>query len=368
MKAEIKGPLELQREAAKILSLIQGIKHKTVIMNAPPFRPGTELPVTEINYYQRGGGIGDRICQLPSLVYIAKNCPWIEGVVWATKDMFELTKNIIDQTGNPEWKVRPVEEMDQLIHPEARIRGRGYVDPQGREMPQWTNGCGGELTWLGFMDNMNKFPPPEGANVYPVIDFDKWLDKIFWTDDLTTLEYVVFTTGAISDSRKVPGHYWNPIIKYVKSKGLIPVFLGSNALHNIKETIPVKYAEGCDYGEGIDLRDKTNLMEAAWVMKNAKAVIGLDNGLIQLASCTDASIVCAYNIVHPRDRRPNRKAGKWREIFLTTEELPCTGCQSTMPIMVPHSFKACLHHDLRCIDLLFGNGGEKFIKAIDEIL
>ncbi len=363
--SEISGAIEFQREVDRIL---KGIKFRSVTMNDPPFRPGTELPCLVQNYYLRGGGIGDKICYLPALTYLAKNCPWVLGRVWITENLFELFTNVIEQAGNPEWKVLPIEKFYELVEPDTRVRGRGYKDVDGREHMQFTNGTGGHLVSIGFQDCMNRFPPPDGADIYPVIDFDKWSDKKHWTST-DYHPFVVLTTGGISDARTVPGHLWNPIIWHIKSKGLQPVFLGSNFMENIEEKFPVKYPDGCDYGEGIDLRDDTSIMAAAWIMKNAEAVIGLDNGLIQVASCTDANIICAYNIVDPKDRRPKRKAGKWEEIYLSQDELACRGCQSEMPLIAPpHTFLRCLYGDLRCIDLLFANEGQRFKQALDRIL
>jgi len=378
LSGDIKGPLEFQREVDRI---IRGIPTVT-LKNTPHFRDNTVLPTTIHNYYLRGGGMGDRICIFAALDYVARTCPWIWGRIWIHEDLIEFSRNIIEQTGNQNWKVGTLEEFKTQYEPDTMITGRGFEDPSGKVIFRHigATGAGGHLVQMGYCDHVGRYNPREGWDFYPVIDFNRWtpqrsqpiiidlgLDRPFgdWRK-----KYVVFTTGAIAPSRDVPGYYWNPIIEDVKSRGLTPVFLGISGVTDAKAgKIKVRYSDGCNYGEGIDLRDKTSVMEAAWIMKNAAAVIGLDNGLIQLASCTDASIICAYNIVDPMDRRPKRKAGRWEEIYPTSEELPCIGCQTWMEaIAPPHNFKQCLYGDLRCVDIIFENQGERFRKALDRIL
>lgn len=364
LTGEVRGAVEFQREVDRVL---QGLKFKSVKPTSPHFMPGTDLPCRVQNYWLGGQGIGDRICQLPALVYVAKECPWILGRVWVPEFLLELFKNVIDQAGNPDWKILPIEKIADLYEDNTAIRGRGFKYDDGREQIQYTNGTGGHLTWVGFMDTMNKFPPPDGADIMPTINFDAWSGR----HNLLHKKYVVLATGAVSRSREVPGEYWNPIIEHVKSKGLTPVFLGAHQVPvpSANINLNIRYADGCHYGEGIDLRDKTTLMEAAWIMKNAACVVGLDNGLIQLASLTDANIICAYNIVEPKDRRPTRKAGKWIELFPNKKELACAGCQTNMPLISPpHDFKTCLYGHLNCIHLLFKNQSEHFRKSIDSIL
>lgn len=357
--SDLHGALHFQREVDRVL---MGLKFKSVKPTAPYFRPDTELPIIIQNYYLKGGGMGDNLCHLPSLVWIAKNCPWIHGRVWIASMLVDVFSNIISQTGNENWEVKPIEKFDELCENGTRIRGRAYVPEGGKINYQFANGTGGHLVDVGFIDNTNTFPPPEGGDVFPVINFAGGTCCDY---QIYPKKYVVFTTGAVSPARTVPGHYWNPLISYVKAKGLEPVFLGTSKMVEIN----VKFPDGCNYQDGFDLRNKTTVMEAAWIMNNSAAVVGLDNGLIQLASFTEAPIVCAYNMVHPSQRVPKRTVGKWKTIFLSRDELACTGCQTFMKLIAPpHDFKRCLYGDLRCIHLLFENDALKFRSALDEVL
>jgi hypothetical protein len=354
--ADIKGPLELQREVARIL---EGMKFESVVPTSPQFRPGTELPAIKYNMYFKGAGMGDYIAYMPAMVWLAQNCPWIYGRIFVAEFFNEFAKNIMDQTGNKNWLVYPMERFKELGGDALLTRGPGF-STNDQKTYQLVNGTGGHLVALGFMYFCNLFPVPTNADFYPLINFEGWQER----HNLYYKKYVVFTPGAVSAARTVPGHYWNPIVEFVKSKGLTPVFLGTRKMVELT----VKFPDGLNYGEGIDLRDQTTMMEAAWIMKNSACVVGLDNGLIHLAASTDAPIVAGYNMVHPRDRRPRRRVGVWREVYLSRDELSCIGCQSEMKSMFPHNFQRCLYDDLKCIDLLFANNAERWTWAIGKIL
>lgn len=356
---EIRGPLEFMREVNRVIAQIPTVK-----VGAPNFLPDTELPVIIHNFYLKGG-IGDRLCALPMLVYVAKYCPWIWGRVWVDEIVRDIFENIIAQTGNSNWKVLPIERMNELCEPDTRVTGRGYEPPDGTKVMYAGNGAGGHLVDVMFMHHLNKFPPPKGSRVMPQLQFDlkKWPIKLGYDN------VVIFTTGAVSPAREVPGHYWNPIIEHIMSRGFTPMFLGSNLIKDTKGIVRVFYADGCKYSSGIDLRDRTTLMEAAWLMKNARAVVGLDNGLLQIATLTNANIVALYNTVSPQERRPDRVAGRWEEVTLSKKELGCIHCQTDMhSIAPPHDFKRCLYGHLNCVHLLFENQGQRVRQALDRIL
>src|SRR5205823_556716 len=127
-------------------------------------------------------------------------------------------------------------------------------DEDGHINSQYASGLGGHLVDVGFLDFVNRFPPPKDSDYYPEINFNEWQGK----HELVNDNYIVFTTGAVAKAREVPGHYWNPIIEHVKSLGITPVFLGTKKIQDVT----VKFPEGCHYDEGIDLRDKTTIMDA----------------------------------------------------------------------------------------------------------
>lgn len=352
MGGEIKGPLELQREIDRLLG---GLKFESVSPPSPPFRPNTELPITKHNMVFRGAGMGDYICYMPAMVWIAKNLKHVAGRIFVGEFFHEFAKNIMEQTGNTNWKVLDLEKFDELKEDGSYTKGPGITHLGKTTNFQLMNGTGGNLVDLGFMYFANMFPPPYGEDCHPQLKFKRPQNQN---------KSVIFTTGAVSPSRTVPGSYWNPIIRHVKERGFTPVFLGTTRISELK----VRFPDGCDYHEGVDLINQTTMMEAAEIMNNAACVIGLDNGLIHLAACTNAAIVCAYNMVSPEHRKPRNHPYPFRPIFLGTKDLSCTGCQSQpeWKMMTPHNFRDCLYQDLKCIDLLFANDGKLFTDAFDK--
>lgn len=357
---DIHGPLEFVRETERFLL---GLDFMSVQPTDQRFRPGTELPVVRINYIFKGSGMGDYICYMPAMIWTAINNPWIYGRVFVGEFFTEFARNIIEQTGNKNWSVCPREREEEILSKDSFAslsRGPG-IEINGYPNHQMLNGTGGHLIDVGLALFANKLYLEPKWRLHPQIDFSVWGDHIRLPDT----RYVVLTPGNTTPSRSVPGAYWNPIIDHVKSLGLLPVFLGVDRICDLT----IKFPDGCNYDQGLDLRNKTTMMQAAWIMANSDAVVGLDNGLIHLAACTDANIIAAYNIVDPDDRRPRRSfGGKYEEITISKDELSCAGCQSWMANMYPHAFNRCLYNDTKCVDLLFENGASRFIEALDKIL
>ena len=328
-----------------------------VVMMDKPFRPGTRLPVVTYNFVFSGAGIGDWMCYMPAMLWLAKFCPWIRGRIYVAEFFCDFARNVMRDY--PDWRVHPAERINDFVEPNSVFRGPS-ISVGGRSPGfQLLNGTGGHLVDVGFAYFTNQFPPPPGADLFPVLDLSD-VPEIALPS-----RYVVFTTGGVTPVRTVPGKFWNPIIDWVKSKGMTPVFLGKS---NMAGCVDVNFPDDCDYSKGINLRDKTSLLEAAKVMRNALCTIGLDNGLLHLAACTDAAIVAGYNIVHPKQRRPNRATGEWREIYLTQDELACANCQTEMKTLPTHTFKQCLYGTKDCLDILFANNGKRWIDAIESIL
>ncbi len=354
----INGPMEFQLVVDK---LTKGKGAESIRPAAQFFRPGTELPTIKLNLVFQGAGIGDYIAYMPAVLWLVKNCPWLRIKLFVAKDFMEFARNIL-------WDhsaiitVCALDHINQLVEAGSLMRGPGLT-LNGVKYSQLANGTGGHLVDVGFQYFCNLFPPPAGSDLYPVINFAGCDHHL--PEGLHPLTYVVLTTGAVSVNRTVPGRYWNPIIEFIKTKGLTPVFIGKN---EIVKGLNVNFPDGCDYASGIDLRNKTTLIQAAWLMKNAVATVGLDNGMIHLAACTNASIVAGYNMVHPKERRPKRVSGKWAEVTLSREELACTHCQTNMKSMFPHTFNRCLYGDNKCIDLLFADGAKKWISALGQVL
>jgi ADP-heptose:LPS heptosyltransferase len=180
--------------------------------------------------------------------------------------------------------------------------------------------------------------------------------------------YAVVTTAYTSDTRHWKSEYVNEVSDYLNSIGVTPVFLGKAYTHAYKKT-GIFGTFDADYTKGINLIDKTNLFEAHAIMANAKFVMGIDNGLLHLASMSQVPVIWGFTSVLPEHRLPYRNGIKGDNTYLVTpseEELPCTGCQSKFNFAPSdHSFLNCWYDDLKCLDLMTS---DRWIEQIKKIL
>ena len=154
------------------------------------------------------------------------------------------------------------------------------------------------------------------------------------------------------------------VAEFVKSKGLIPVFVGKTDMdqHIARDSVKPKTAlpDGVS-AYGVDLRNKTSIAELASIFSQARAVCGVDSGPIHLAGTTNVPIVCGYTSVSSCNRIPIRSHG----ISIPIEaDIPCIGCESRW-----HSsywnFEQCHMGTLACVEQLTA---DKFIAALNKLI
>lgn len=326
-------------------------------------RENTKLPRYHINFALNAGGLGDYINYSAATYWIAKNCPWVDGTIFVSGYLVQLIKEIHSEF--PNWEVLPGEQAGKYIEPGAPVIGPEIV-MDGRNMnPQLLNAVGAHLMDLGFAYYANLCPAPVDAMLprlsFPESTLPPKVKKLKG-------RYVVIPTGSMTPSRWIEGKHLNPLIKYVKSKGLTPVFLGKKDVTG-NGSLNAFFADDIAYDQGLDLRGETSVIGAATIMQYSLATVGLDCGLLHLAACMENSnVVFGYNIVEPYHRKPRRNWGTIVDVFLTREELACAGCQSRLKMQVSHTFHKCLYGDSLCVDLLFANAAKKFTDALDEVL
>ncbi len=181
-------------------------------------------------------------------------------------------------------------------------------------------------------------------------------------------KYAVITTGYTSDTRVFKAEYINEVAEYLNSIGITPVFLGKKATYADKNNTIVGKFEA-NYELGVNLIDKTNLFEAHSIMSKAQFVLGLDNGLLHLASMSDVSVIWGFTTVLPEHRLPYRNNIKGFNAYVvspTEEELACWGCQSKMNFAdSSHSFMTCIYSDFKCVELMTS---DKWITQINRVI
>lgn len=186
-------------------------------------------------------------------------------------------------------------------------------------------------------------------------------------------KYAVFAVGFTSPVREWRPEHINRTLEYVKSKGFEVVFLGAHQAPNgMGHIIQPVFKEEIKFEEGINLLDKTTIVEAAKIMKESSFVVGLDSGLLHVAAASreDLPIICGYTTVRPEHRAPYRKnqfTYRWYSTHVPETMHPCVFSQSKYLFLFNFDFKqhhpSCKNDDcLRLLDHTY------YIKEIDRAI
>lgn len=321
-------------------------KQKVSILDTRIFRPNSKARDKVVNFILHSGGIGDYLCAIPALEYVAEYQPNVYGEVFVVDAMVEIVAHILKKY--PRWTV---------FGREATIPAEKANQPGFMPFLRPVNATGCHLLDLGFIYYANLHPPHEDFNRYPILD----LSEI--QTETPAVRYAVMTPGATTLNRTMKSKAFNGIKDHLVKLGIVPVFLGKKTITDIRA---INYEADYDYSGGLDLREQTTLFQAAGIMSKAELVVGLDNGLLHLAACTDVPILFGYNIASPEHRRPRRASGNIWEIYPDPKELPCTFCQSRMRFLFDHDFANCVYRDNKCLDIL--NDPKLWTDKIDDLL
>lgn len=147
---------------------------------------------------------------------------------------------------------------------------------------------------------------------------------------------------------------------YIEKRGYIPVFVGKTDMNMETHLIP-KTCLPDKLDIGVDLRNKTNIPQLASIIKQSKAICGLDSGPIHLAGTTATPIICGFTSISPEHRVPYRKKGK---TYTIVPNIPCIGCESRWNSHFWNWENCYLKH----IDCCKSMTSDKFIEHLRKIL
>lgn len=151
------------------------------------------------------------------------------------------------------------------------------------------------------------------------------------------------------------------IAEYVQSKGLIPVYVGKTGAISIWK----KHLAQTDFvypGFGVDLMNKTSLLELASIMGQSKAVVGMDSGPIHLAFTTDVPVVCGFTTVAPELRIPYRGLAKTEAVV---PGITCSFCESNWALNT-WNFNNC-PRKMELAECVTKMSADKFINALNKL-
>lgn len=318
---------------------------ETLELNPRHFRPGTKTYPREVNFFFDDGGMGDYICWMAAILFVAKECPHVIGHLYVPPYFKPLAENFLKPY--PKWTVgQPGDTFNAAL-------------PDRRPVRQPINATGSNLLDLGFIYFGECNPAPSGTK-YPAVD----LSSV--TSNLVPLgPYIVLTAGASFENRQMTPDAFNAVKDHIKKKGYTPVILGKTVMGKNDER-KIQVHEGYDFTGTVNLINQTpDILEAAKIIDGAEMIVGLDNGLLHLAATTATPIVYGYTIALPEHREPKPLAGQpIVNLILDPSVLSCIGCQSQMRFLFNHEFSKCAYNDVLCTKFLTG---PLWIKAVDAL-
>lgn len=316
------------------------------------YRVGTKLQYKEYNILLNSGGMGDTIAALPAIKYILDYhkhiCMYLfvqDYAVAFVKKIFEGFRNI-KVNGMTEYYTEAKDDMWTRSPYSHRI-----------------SALSSHITDHAFLSIVHKSVENKYKNYLK-------LEPIEVSEFNLPEKYVVITTGFTAKVREWNAQSVNETVDYVISKGYTPVFVGksrtkSGPTTSIVGTFKAEYNKPGT----INLIDKTDLFQAHAIMASAKAVVGLDNGLLHLACMSDVPVVYALTTLNKEHRLPYRKDELgWNCYPIELKELECSGCQSNFNFApTTHNFTTCYYGNLniQCVKMMTSN---KFIAELEKIL
>lgn len=324
---------------------------RKVSVTSPPYRSGTQVGETRISLIFNSGGIGDYINWVTPIRYAIKSNPHISGYI-VTQPYFADLAHFWFDDFDPRFIVREV-ETDDFIKLDF-VQETAAICPNAQ---QYASACSHNLFDLGFIYYCQIDRAPLGWETLPSVTGDEVpLGHLGLPRD-----YVVVTPNATADNRRMTPECINGLLSYFKLKGLTPVLLGKRELASDYRATS---EGGLDLTDCLDLREKTSLREAACVMAKSRLTVGLDNGLLHLASCGPSPVAWVFTSVDPRLRLPPRPDKAKTISIAPSDNLACRFCQSRMRYIIGHKFSNCLYGDNLCVTELRAS---YIIKSLEQL-
>lgn len=314
-------------------------------------RPGTEFPKINVNFILNTGGIGDNIAALPAIKYVKESYPWITPYLYVPEYFLPLARNML-----PDIISRPFSKMKEKYNdtwPGRQTRLKGH-DSLSTHLVDYNFNC-----------LANKQVDIKHKNY---LSLDPTRIKIERFN--LPKEYVVITTGFTAKIREFLPEKVNAIASYINSKNVRVVFLGSHqAATGAQNCDPIigNFNKEINYTLGFDLINKTTLLEAGKIIANSKAIVGLDNGLLHLAGCTEVPIIGGFTSVAPHLRNPYRHNELGWNCYNIIPPETCQDrfFQSDIDFLYDVDLRNCYYGDYQMTKSL---RVEDFIEALNKIL
>lgn len=294
-------------------------------------------PIEVLDVEFTKGGLGDSVARLPTIKYILEQYPHVQKIRLFAQDYF---REVVEHFFTPDQ----VEFVGASKRNEA-LKERPSSHATHTDTVQHTT-LRTHLTHHAFATIVNETPIHPTAYNYLKFDLNKLPSKI----NLLPKKYIVLTTGFTSLNREFPAKEVNKIAKWADIKDYQVIFLGKkeSVYHDKATPTKAEFPEELDLSLGINLIDQTSLLEAAKIMGNAAAVVGVDNGLLHLAGMTDVNIVAGYTTVSQWHRMPIRNNIIGWNVQSINSNIGCAPCQTKANFLYNFDFRTCYYGDYAC--------------------
>lgn len=287
---------------------------------------------------------------MPVMKFIQKTYPWVTPYLWVPDYFLPFARNLL-----PYMVVRPFSKRLKLFNEKW---------PTRQTMLKGHDSLSTHLVDYNFNALGNKQVQIQDKN-YVKLD----LSRIFIEKFKLPKEYVVITTGYTAKIREFMPEKVNKITEYLNNKNMPVVFLGNRQTftgENVSNIVG-HFNESIDFSKGINLVDKTSLLEAGKIIAGAKAIVGIDNGLMHIAGCTDTPIVGGFTSVSPHLRNPYRNNELGWNCY---NVIPPESCkerffQSNWDYIFNFDFRFCYYNDYECVKSI---NAQDFINHLETIL
>jgi hypothetical protein len=314
--------------------------------------------IKHINFVLNGGGIGDDIATLPAIKYICQNQESVIGHFFVHDYIVELYNTALS-----EYLQRGRLTIDPLssLKTTQNNWNKNYKVINPSELP--LNNLATHLTDYAFTTLCNR-GALDSEKDYLQVDFSKHCDISKFN---LPEKYAVVTTGFTSKTREWNSNDIKNVCDYLINLGITPVFLGKDSMTE-EELFSQKQVIGkfnAELDKGINLVNKTSLIESGAIIQQSCMILGLDNGLLHLAAMTEVPIIYGFTSVNPKHRLPYRRGSFGWDCYVVEPDVSCRGCQSNMVFENEFNFTDCFYKDFRCTKEL---NFEKWKVHIDSIL
>lgn len=325
------------------------------------FRNNEDIPKTKttINCLIAENGTGDLLCSLVAANHILTKAPWVNLLIWVPDYMKDFTKHVLPKDAIIRNFTEASKKYDGTKYGITTKWGKSQHTPMRTHPVKYAfhvlcdySPTTEEMSYLKIRPNeidVTRFNLPEkspdGSGGYVVLPS-------------ASTEYV----------KSMPIETCNKLVDYVIEKGYTPVFLGKTENPTgVKNMSGRAEVQQYDFSKGLDLTDKTNLLESAAIIAKAKLFIGMDSGLAHLAGFTDTPLMIGYTFVSPSVMMPVRDGVFAKNVYPIEpdESLGCRGCQTKWTLMFNHDFRDCYYgpDDFTCVKQITF---EKFKEKIEK--